>query len=403
MSGRPSGNIPVWSSDLNYPAGAEDWSETPTKVDPGSTAIARGWEPGKSPAAQRFNFLMNRYSGNILAHDAIEVQNWLPSATVASSLVNADGAYQITYDANRGWLWAVGAISSVGKVYYSHNGINWTNVSAKLDVTPSAPIALSGIAFDGSGTGFACSAYAGSGGTIYRITGDAIAASEYTGTAVTDSQGHYGIVFEPFEGLFLLFGAKDDTPAVWTVESSGTVTARVLDDEESYDAIVKLAIAPTQNRWIALADASGTWRQWDAADPSDVWTDRGVVPFASIPRGLAYNPDEGLYMVTCNSGETYVSVDGFNWTLRSDLPGGGVFLPYCLACFGSLWVAVASVNSSAQGNQRSLVYSTDQGLTWVPVPYPVDLASSPGCLQRIGDRFGFLTAAGIFAASFRAR
>lgn len=401
--GRPSGVVPVWAEDLNYPAGAQDWSGTPTKIDPGSTAIARGWEPGKSPAAQRMNFVLNKLGGHTEAHDAIEVQNWLPQQTVASSLVNLDGAYQITYDQNRRWLWAVGEISSVGKIYYSHNGVLWTNVSTKLDVTPAAPVALSGVAFDTAGTGFACSGYTGSAGTIYRITGDAIAASEYTGTAVTNSQGHYGIVYEPYEGLFLLFGAKLDEPAVWTVESSGTVTARTLANQSSYIATVKLGIAATQNRWVVFADSSGTWRQWDAADPSDVWTDRGVVPFASIPRGLAYNPDEGLYMVTCNAGETYISVDGYNWSLRSDLPNGGIFYPYCLTCYGSIWVAAAAVNSSAQGNQRSLVYSTDQGLTWTPVPYPVALSESTGCLQRIGDRFGFLTGAGVFAASFRAR
>jgi hypothetical protein len=50
---------PVWSTDANYPAGAEPWSGTATKTEPSSGKQDEGWEPGEHPPAQYFNWWQN--------------------------------------------------------------------------------------------------------------------------------------------------------------------------------------------------------------------------------------------------------------------------------------------------------------------------------------------------------
>lgn len=58
---RPSTD-PNWSDDTNYPAGAEAWSATPTKVEPSVGAKQDGFVPATMPPAQWFNWLLNLLS-----------------------------------------------------------------------------------------------------------------------------------------------------------------------------------------------------------------------------------------------------------------------------------------------------------------------------------------------------
>lgn len=58
MSTKPSG-VPTWSTDVNYPAGAESYSGTPTKVAPTGTRRQRGHEPKSKPPAQVENYDRN--------------------------------------------------------------------------------------------------------------------------------------------------------------------------------------------------------------------------------------------------------------------------------------------------------------------------------------------------------
>lgn len=51
--------LPTWSTDTNYPAGADPWSATPVKVEPTSGKKAEGWEPSEKPPAQWQNYWQN--------------------------------------------------------------------------------------------------------------------------------------------------------------------------------------------------------------------------------------------------------------------------------------------------------------------------------------------------------
>lgn len=51
--------VPTWATDVNYPAGAQSFSATPTKVAPSSGKQAGGLEPKEKPAAQYLNHILN--------------------------------------------------------------------------------------------------------------------------------------------------------------------------------------------------------------------------------------------------------------------------------------------------------------------------------------------------------
>lgn len=400
MGGRPSGIIPVWSSDLNYPAGAQDWSGTPTKVDPGSTAIARGWEPGKSPAAQRVNFLLNRYGGFLQVHDAIEAQNWGPVSEIRLSFDTGFGPTSIAYDPERDWIWVVGGDTADGVVMYSHNGSIWTDVSSHLDSSPSA-FQFAGIAFNNVGRGYACETVGGGSHVFLIPEDDALdVGTEYTGFSVTGSGGHHGILRAEEEELFLLFGTSNTNhPAIWTIDDSGTITSRTLTGAGSLTGDVSLAVIATGGPHIVMASISGTWHQWDAPSLTGTWTHRGAVSFASAPRALAFSEHERIFMVVCASGQTYISSDAINWTLRGT--AGGSFLANGLTNYGAVWVATSTIPSSHQGAQRHLMYSTNQGQSWPSVAYPLARGTTPGSLARIKDRFAVLGTDGDLSMSLR--
>jgi hypothetical protein len=48
-----------WATDVNYPAGADTWSGTPTKVAPSAGVQADGFAPRDRPPAQWINWLFN--------------------------------------------------------------------------------------------------------------------------------------------------------------------------------------------------------------------------------------------------------------------------------------------------------------------------------------------------------
>jgi len=52
-------DLPVWATDDSYPAGAQPWAESDTKIEPLSGKQAEGFEPREKPGAQTLNWLFN--------------------------------------------------------------------------------------------------------------------------------------------------------------------------------------------------------------------------------------------------------------------------------------------------------------------------------------------------------
>lgn len=57
---RPTDPALDWASDTTYPAGADSWSATPTKITPSAGAVAAGFAPATKPPAQWINAILSR-------------------------------------------------------------------------------------------------------------------------------------------------------------------------------------------------------------------------------------------------------------------------------------------------------------------------------------------------------
>lgn len=51
--------LPTWSTDTNFPAGAEPEAGTVTKVAPSAPKLATGFRPAEKPPAQNLNWMLN--------------------------------------------------------------------------------------------------------------------------------------------------------------------------------------------------------------------------------------------------------------------------------------------------------------------------------------------------------
>src|SRR6187402_1501439 len=51
---------PPWATDANYPAGANPWSATPTRVVPSAGVAAAGFRPKQKPPAQILNYQLGK-------------------------------------------------------------------------------------------------------------------------------------------------------------------------------------------------------------------------------------------------------------------------------------------------------------------------------------------------------
>jgi hypothetical protein len=54
--------LPEWATDTNFAAGSEDWSATPTKVEPSAGKKATGQVPESAFPAPEYNWLLNNFS-----------------------------------------------------------------------------------------------------------------------------------------------------------------------------------------------------------------------------------------------------------------------------------------------------------------------------------------------------
>jgi len=171
MSNRPT-VAPDWATDVNHPAGSDDWSGQPNKVQPSAGKIAAGMQPDEDFFAEWFNWIENNHGLWI---------NYLDSAIAASVFGNgSDGS--ATLD---GTAAAPSWATKSGSVY------TMTRDATVVDVTLSVAgtvLILNGFRLFGIGT------LATSGGA--KVSVDGADAVNQTGGAA----GGSGVVFAGFAG-----------------------------------------------------------------------------------------------------------------------------------------------------------------------------------------------------------
>lgn len=199
----PSYSVPVWAPDLNYPAGAQSWSATPTK-SPHAGAASVGYTPKTGVPAQCINKNLNdAYTTDQSAKDAqtqwvnylgqIQALNWPHQSTPG---VSAHwGVFYV--EATRRWF-MTGDVEDVKSSTTGHLGINWDATSLVAAVGANEDCR------DGDGDASGNVVVATTTNFIFEMT-----ASTGTWSKVDLGVGltsHGGVVFDPVRSLWCWAG-----------------------------------------------------------------------------------------------------------------------------------------------------------------------------------------------------
>lgn len=372
---RPAGSIPQWSSDSAYPVSTDPWSATATKVDPGAV-VNSGAVPKTRLPAQFFNWILNRLSLFLIAYDAINIQNFTNLGTILGAVATVNpGNPFITTDPTTGQIWLVGIGGGVAAVIRSYNGVDWVNETANLPAASPNGVSIAFSSIDGFMW------YAGNTTDVVSRTNVGVWAKI---TMPSSTQVNL-VGFKATEPLPFIFGGESNSshPAIWRGdETLGSMVSASLSGVGGYTGqIVSIAIGATRTVAFALCSAPvAEVRQWDVDTWSNVWTDRGAVPFGAFvdPTGLAYGSADNVFLATTNAGTVYVSSNGTTWALQATL-AGVVFESGCLTVYGAIWATIGVLDST-----RWIFWSVDAGVTWNKTPFPDAQASRVGATFALG-------------------
>lgn len=128
---KPVAGIPLWASDLNYPAGAEPEAGTATKAAPTSGQATIGWRPNQIPTAQEQNYWMDLVADWIAYLDAADIAGnlkvtgnlWVTGTSQLDGAVTAPNYKYTTAQTN--YVPAGHAVSSYGHVLDAPTGGFW--------------------------------------------------------------------------------------------------------------------------------------------------------------------------------------------------------------------------------------------------------------------------------------
>lgn len=346
MSGRPLGLLPSWATDLNYAAGPA-WGGTPTKVEPGAGRRATGLAPNERPPAQHWNQNLNQLGNWVDYFDAMQAQNW--NRRVKAVLqTNGAVSYDPRADSGRGRWFAVGSNGAGSKyIEISSDGLEW--------------LALGGIGGGDTDLSAVASSTTHAGGlTIMGGNGGANADRiyEYKNGAWTDHDlagisPLVSVIFWAEEiAMFLIGGRAEGVANIWTTTDGVTYTDRTVPDTSTSvtSGVIGIAgglLASGSNLYVAIsqdigvpAEAGASWTSPDGI----TWTLRDLTSPAILePVSIAFSKEEKAFLILTAAGRVYRSTDGINWALITDT--AQPFQVNCLACKGSLWIALGGAQS----------------------------------------------------------
>ena len=349
---RPSGLIPSWANDALINDPGETWDATNLKIEPGGGKRDDGWVPNEQPSAQHTNHLKHEDKIWIQWIANLQAQNWsYPTRIEDQAGANGCDCRALTYDratANLG-VWLVGGFGET--IFISPDGVGWA-IARSAGPGNDFDIGFSKIPSDAPVTvGF----FSVFGCTANNYMGTWSGAGAWTASALPLATNR------PVEGVWagghgLVIAVGGDVPGnLPTIWSSAPVVplvwAAALPAAVNSNWCVDVAHDPAAPLTVAIGDNVNGDVFWSA--DGLIWNT--INPGINDMRAIAYNPEQGLWMITNATGQIWTSGNGTAWSLLTT-PGFSPVLR-SLCARGSHWFC-------HDVSTDWLYFSTDNGLIW---------------------------------------
>lgn len=383
----PAYTVPVWAPNASYPAGASPWSGTPTKTTH-PAAGTTGITPRQGFPAQAMNKVLNdAYATDEAAKTAIndlvnhvgqeQVLNMGPGVTRGTAAGRG-----VWHPLDRAW-WSTGSTlgSNDDLRYTTDRGQAWTTQSVGAAALTSP---LTDMDVDAAGN---MVILGGGVTTLIDYARSGVLAGTFTRRTVFSGTPDYPMVcHDPVRARWCIVSYEGGQKVYHsTSRASWTLATSVLPGTQR----PVLFCNKTSGRLVAANTSSGTTVNiMTSDDGGQNWTLRSAVVSGFVsgvttqPSGIdwhgsvsmAYSSTDGCWLMTVTNGtntEIYRSTnDAVTWSLVRTL-SGIVLRQDSLACIGRVWAAFGA----------SLIYSVDQGATWLdtgwrPAAYSPASASS---------------------------
>lgn len=368
----PSYVVPVWAPNVNYPAGANPWSGTPTKTTHPAAGTV-GITPRQGVAAQVFNRVVNdAYAVDQSTRDSLTaLYNYvgqLPALNFVAgqslSLLNSAGFEPVS----RRWF-----LTGDNESVWVTADLGQTAMSPLSTVqTAGAGEACHGIDFDTSGnsviattTEFVFELNAGLSCTKPSAAGASLAGSTPCSVSFDPVNnrwcwvGSTGVAAQPL--LFRTSTNRTAWAAATTGPGTGFVTAVV-----NRQLVCRKATGVT----VFVGNNGATGKVATSSNGGTVWTAQSDITFAFTPTTLHLSFDDTSNTWLLVAGRSNAGVpqselwtssnDGVSWTRLITLNQTRL---YRVATLGTLWVA--GIENGPSGNVwNDVAFSLDAGNTW---------------------------------------
>lgn len=412
MSQRPGGAVPVWATTASYPAGADPWSSTPTKVDPGSVLTLQGFAPNTRLPAQFMNWILNEMGVWLEYHDTIEVRNWtdpiIPKAG-SNDLANLLQDNCACYETDNRKLFLAGQDQTDNThplVLRSSNGETWTDDGAPVDTGAGQTYQIA----YGPGHGLFAWISKGSGQKYARRGLNGAWGILFT---LINGQKTFAARWFPPLGGWVMAGEVSGPHvgvATWvpagTTGNAGTLATPALPGSSSVtlSGVVAPMIACSDSALVVAAPSP-------AAADGNVWYTANGVTFTHVVltgsgqpvSGLVWNPGDNLFYAL-TSTKVYTSPTGATWTLRATVTAfafsrskaehlidtSRAVVP--MAALGGVVVASAQISTPDGGITGLLAVGRNLGTEWDVIPQintvdiEIGVSSSLSAVQLVDDR-----------------
>lgn len=382
MAGKPL-QLPIWSTDGNYPAGANSWNGTPTKVAPTAGKQAEGTEPNERFAAQADNWWKN------LTYTWLQWMQWAKATNWrVLTVLNANSLGFVVFNPANG-RWCIGG--STGKNFASHTckeyalqntdvgAVSWlaAGVDNNGNIVAGGPQTALWETSDEGGTWTSVSA-----GYLTAVT-----------AAALSTFNTRGISYDAVHGLWILALEVSNPTIEGCIFTTPDLVTFTLRDTRGSTAWNHCATNPAGVS-VAVGGVGGIISSTNGT----AWTSHNQNALQTF-RGVSWDADRALWVVVGDAGVCYTSPDAATWTQQPVTNVGINFRR--VACDGGLWVAAITHDFFLA---PTVLASVDAGLHWAWIPFDTPAGFTNCDIRDIvhGDnQFVGVTSQGYAIASMR--